>query len=271
MVEYSNLGAGLLGHALGLRAGCGYEQLLKERLLDPLAMQDTVLHWQPSMTARRAVGHDDSSDPVSYWTFDALAAAGAILSTAVDLVRFVAALTVEGGPLAPATAILLAARTEGGLGLGEPHANGILALQHEGQTRGFHSYLRCIPRWRRGAVVLANASSGAVADLGIHCCDPRWSLRWFRQVKAIDPAQLDKLVGTYRMRPDLLFHVTRQDARLMVRLTGQAMLQVFPSAEWEYFYKAVGSQLTFEPGPDGRAIRLILHQNSIDQIAERVA
>lgn len=269
--EYSNIGAGLLGHALGLLAGRGYEQLLKERILDPLAMTDTTVHWRPGTSALRAVGHNDRSEPVPYWTFDVLAGAGAILSTAGDLARFVAALIAESGPLTLAMATLLALRTEGGLGLGEPHADGVLGLQHEGQTRGFHSYLRCIPRWRRGAVVLANSSSGPVVDLGIHCCDPRWGLRWFRQVSAIDPVQLDKLIGIYRLRPNLLFHVTRQDARLMVQLTGQAMLQVFPSTEWEFFYKVIGAQLTFEPGPGGRAVRLILHQNSIDQIAERVA
>jgi hypothetical protein len=29
-------------------------------------------------------------------------------------------------------------------------------------------------------------------------------------------------------------------------------------------------QLTFEPGKDGRAARLILHYNGTDQIAERI-
>lgn len=269
--EYSNVGAGLLGHALGLRAGCGYEQLLRKRILDPLAMADTTIRWQPDTIAHRAVGHDDSSDPVSHWTFDALAGAGAILSTAADLARFVEALVSGSGPMAPAMATLLATRAEGGLGLGRPDADGVLALQHEGQTGGFRSYLCCTPRWRRGAIVLANSANGAVADLGIHCCDPRWGLRWFRKVNAIDLAQLDRLIGSYRMRPDLLLHVTRQDARLMVQPTGQGSSQVFPSTKWDFFYKAVGAQLTFEPGPDGHAIRLILHQNSLDQIAERVA
>jgi len=37
-----------------------------------------------------------------------------------------------------------------------------------------------------------------------------------------------------------------------------------------FFYKCVGAQVTFEPGEDGRAARPILHQNSADQIAERI-
>ena len=40
-VAYSNLGAGLLGHVLALRAGRPFEDLLAERVLRPLALTDT--------------------------------------------------------------------------------------------------------------------------------------------------------------------------------------------------------------------------------------
>src|SRR5271168_411561 len=39
--EYSNLGVGLLGHALTLRAGMDYETMLRSRILDPLGMNST--------------------------------------------------------------------------------------------------------------------------------------------------------------------------------------------------------------------------------------
>jgi CubicO group peptidase (beta-lactamase class C family) len=38
---YSNLAVSLLGHALTLRAGKSYEELLRTRILEPLGMQDT--------------------------------------------------------------------------------------------------------------------------------------------------------------------------------------------------------------------------------------
>ena len=49
--EYSNLGAGLLGHALGLRAGQGYEALLAARILAPLGMASTAFHLPPALAA----------------------------------------------------------------------------------------------------------------------------------------------------------------------------------------------------------------------------
>ena len=85
----------------------------------------------------------------------------------------------------------------------------------------------------------------------------------------MDPACFDRLLGRYRMRPGLLFDVTRRSDRLLVQITGQAAFRVFPLSEWRFFYKVVGAQITFEPGPDGRVARLILHQNRRDQGAAR--
>ena len=58
MYEYSNLGMGLLGHALALRTGKSYELLPTERGLEPLGMRDTHITLTPSMTRRFAVPHD---------------------------------------------------------------------------------------------------------------------------------------------------------------------------------------------------------------------
>src|SRR5262249_16319019 len=41
--EYSNLGVGLLGHILSLRAKTTYENLIKTRVLQPLGMHDTTI------------------------------------------------------------------------------------------------------------------------------------------------------------------------------------------------------------------------------------
>ena len=55
--EYSNLGVGLLGHALALRAGKSYEQLVKERILDPLDMDHTGIVLTPWMQRHLVKGH----------------------------------------------------------------------------------------------------------------------------------------------------------------------------------------------------------------------
>jgi serine-type D-Ala-D-Ala carboxypeptidase/endopeptidase len=87
--EYSNLGAGLLGHALAVRAGnSDFESLVRDRILGPIGMNDTVIAIPHRLRDRVAVAHDDSLDPVPTWNLGALAGAGGFRSTVADLLLF---------------------------------------------------------------------------------------------------------------------------------------------------------------------------------------
>jgi serine-type D-Ala-D-Ala carboxypeptidase/endopeptidase len=130
--------------------------------------------------------------------------------------------------------------------------------------------VRCIPEWKRGVVVLSNAGIDAVVDLGVHVLDQRFASHWYRRETAVDPVAFARLVGRYQAGPNTMFEVTTRDDRLFVRRSGQSDLRAFPMSEWQFFHKAVNAQLTFEPGGDGHAVRLVLHQNGADQIAERI-
>ena len=55
--RYSNLGFGLLGHVLALRAGCSYEQLVHTRICRPLALEDTGVSVPADAGERFAQGH----------------------------------------------------------------------------------------------------------------------------------------------------------------------------------------------------------------------
>ncbi len=269
---YSNLGYGLLGHALALRATTPFELLVRSRVLAPLAMHRTVIAVPPHLAPTVATGHDDALDPIPAWRFGAMEAAGAFRSSAADMLQFVDALRQPtASPLATALASLTKARQDGGLGFGTPHPDGGLLYAHAGGTGGFRSHLGCLPVWDRGVVVLSNAMMEITADLGLHILDTRFRLLWYRTEVPADPAHLLRLTGTYRLTPSQIFDVVASGDRLLVQLSGQKAYRVFPTSDWTFFYKCVGAQLTFEPGEDGRAARVILHQNSLDQIAERIA
>jgi CubicO group peptidase (beta-lactamase class C family) len=272
MFEYSNLGFGLLGHALGLRGGLNYEALVRARILAPLGMVATAVHLPPNLAHRLAPGHNDSLDAVPGWEFAALAGAGGLRSSAADLLLFLEALCIpETSPLGPAARILLAPHNQGGLEFVLPQPGGSPMLQHEGGTGGYRSYVGCIPALRRGVVVLSNSIVGAVSDLGAHVLDTRWAPLWFRQEAEVNPATFDRLVGLYRLSPAMVLQVTRTGDRLFARLSGQPAYRIFPMSEWRFFYKTVGAQITFEPdNVTDRATRLILHQNGRDIAAPRI-
>jgi D-alanyl-D-alanine-carboxypeptidase/D-alanyl-D-alanine-endopeptidase len=50
--QYSNIGAGLPGNALSLRAHAGYEALVREKIPEPLNMKNTGIALSNSMKAR---------------------------------------------------------------------------------------------------------------------------------------------------------------------------------------------------------------------------
>ncbi|MBR1219357.1 serine hydrolase [Bradyrhizobium sp. U87765 SZCCT0131] len=268
---YSNVGTGLLGYALARRAASrDYETLLRERILAPLGMNDTVIGLPPRLAQRLASPHNSSLDATPLWNFDVLAGAGALRSTAIDMLTFLEAIADAHSPVGGMVSSVIASRDEGGMGLGAPHPDGGTTIAHAGGTGGSRSSIRYIPQWKRGVVVLSNSNVDAVIDLGVHILDTRYSPLWFRKEVPVEPSVFTRLIGSYQISPGRTLEVTNPDGRLFVRHTSEAT-RVFPSSEWQYFYKALNAQITFEPGSDGRAARLVLHESGSDQIAIRVA
>ncbi len=69
---YSNLGAGLLGHVLSLKAGSSYESLVIDRICKPLGMNDTTMILSDEMKSRFAVGHNKDGLPAEHWDIPTL-------------------------------------------------------------------------------------------------------------------------------------------------------------------------------------------------------
>jgi CubicO group peptidase (beta-lactamase class C family) len=66
--SYSNLGAGTLGHALGVWRKQSYEQAVTERITKPLGMAHTRIALG-ELTERLADGHDDEGNPAPACTW----------------------------------------------------------------------------------------------------------------------------------------------------------------------------------------------------------
>jgi CubicO group peptidase (beta-lactamase class C family) len=160
---YSNLGVGLLGQALAERAGRSYPDQLREEITGPLGMADTVIQLSPDQQRRFLQGYDAKHRPVHAWDLDALAGAGAIRSTAGDMLAYLEANLHPDRYAALSDALELSHR------LREPAPNGgQIALAwaylshtgtylHDGGTAGFTSYAYFNPRADYAAVVLLNS------------------------------------------------------------------------------------------------------------------
>lgn len=279
--EYSNLGGGLLGHVLALRAGVDYEKLVQTRILEPLKMTSTGITLTPEMRSRMAHGHGETLQPVPNWDIPTLAGAGALRSTVNDLLKFLAAnIGLTETPLAPAMKSMLVVRKPTGvanleiaLGWHVLSKEGEQIVWHNGGTGGYHSFMGFDPKTKSGVVVLSNSGNN-IDDIGYHLIDSRYPLtklsppKVHQEVK-VDPKLFDAYVGHYEVAPGVIAEVKRQDNSLFVQLTGQPQLQLVPESETGFFLREVDAQISFVEEADGKVSRLVIHQGGRDVPARK--
>jgi D-alanyl-D-alanine-carboxypeptidase/D-alanyl-D-alanine-endopeptidase len=179
---YSNLGFGLLGQALSNRARVPYSVLLGQEITTPLGLRDTVVSLSPEQRPRFIPGHDSDHHLAHEWDIDSLAGAGAIRSTAPDMLKYLEAnlhpehlnLTTATSTAATLTAALIQSHQLRAVG-----PSGKIALAwifqsasgdywHNGGTGGYSSYAFFNPKGDYAAVVLLNTTVGpntSFADL----------------------------------------------------------------------------------------------------------
>jgi serine-type D-Ala-D-Ala carboxypeptidase/endopeptidase len=288
--EYSNFGGGLLGHVLARRAGMDYEALVRARITGPLGMTHTSIALSPEMTSRLAAGHSSSLEPVANWDLPTLAGAGALRSSANDMMTFLAAAigAPSSSPLGQAFSSMLSTRRPTGQP-GLEMALGWLVFKdkdteivwHNGGTGGYRTWIGFEPRSRTGVVILTNAGTLAGPDdIGRHLLSPASPLLQNfpkppappkpRNETRIDAAVFDRYVGRYQFAPTVFLTISRDGDKFMVQLTGQPAFEIFAETEKDFFLKVVDAQLTFETDAQNQAVAVILHQNGRDQRATRV-
>ncbi len=280
--EYSNLGVGLLGHALALKAGVSYEDLVRRRLLEPLGMSDTAITLSESMKGRFATGTGPSLRPVKPWTLDALAGAGALRSTANDMLSFLtAAMGLRETPLRKAFDLMLQKRRptgtpdlEIGLGWHIWKKYGTEIVWHNGGTGGFRSFAGFDPAKKTGVVVLCDTSFG-VDDLGLHALEPKWPAGRFRPPIMQEPVAVDEIVlqgyvGVYELGPNFELTVSRSGGKLFMKATGQPMFEYLAASPTEFFLTRADIRITFLKDSSGAVTGLVLYQDGIDREAKKI-
>ena len=244
--------------------------MVTDRLLVPIGMNDTRISLTTDMESRLAIGHSVGGDPVSNWDIPTLAGAGALRSTAEDMLTFLAAnLSADATSISGVIATTHGERRSAGnnmtIGLGWHRlatANGGVTIWHNGGTGGYRTFAGFDPARQIGVVVLHNSARSA-DDIGFHLLDPAFSLAAAPTAQietTVDPAILERYVGTYELAPTFSLTMRVEDGQLMVQATNQPEFPVFPKSDTVFFYKAVEAELHFEIDADGTATGVVLHQ-----------
>jgi CubicO group peptidase (beta-lactamase class C family) len=280
--EYSNLGVGLLGHALSLKAGMSYEKLVQSRILEPLGMTSSSVTLSESQKKRLASGHDTGLNPVKNWDLDALAGAGALRSTANDMLKFLAAnLELTDTPLKAAMRRMRTVHRETGtpdleiaMAWHVYHKFGTDIFWHNGGTAGYRSFAGFDPAKKSGVVVLCNTFFD-IDDMGYHILESQYPVAKYSEPKqrveiALDPKILETYVGEYELAPTFKIKITREEGRLFAQATDQPRFEIFAEKEDEFFFKVVDAQITFSKDEAGTVKELILHQGGANPKARKI-
>ena len=236
-----------------------------------MTMSGTVL--TDAMRAHLAPGHTASGAPVKNWDFDALAGAGAIRSTADDMLRYLRA-NMGVAASALTTAMQFAQQPRGDanrtmrIGLAWM-TTGSGIVWHNGETGGYASFIGFTADRRHGVVILTDTGA-LVDDLGFASLDPGAEIAPTRKPIILPAAALEDYVGTYKFADNFLLKVFRTGDGLLAQATGQGPIPIFPSAPNEFFAQVAAISISFTRDSSGAINALVLHQNG-DHRAPRLS
>ena len=287
--DYSNLGSALLGQALAQAAQQPYEQLVAERILQPLGMDSTRFQLDQALSERAASPHYLDFRTMGMWNFDAFAPAGALKSDADDILDFLQAF-IEPTEIAPGDetspleravrGVLRAPRvatdrsgvnaaTLGWLSTRVPQINANI-FWHNGQTGGSKAYAAVAP-----VVVLANYPDPAVDVLARHLLNyavtgqvVRVPVREFIDLR---PDDVEPLTGLYEFPDGRQLVITAENDRVFAQVRGQDRFRIYPERARVFFYKVVPARIAFVFDPETNlASELIFRQSGGQLTAKRV-
>jgi CubicO group peptidase (beta-lactamase class C family) len=278
--EYSNLGMGLLGHILEVHTGKTYEQLVISRIAKPLGMSSTGILFTDAMKEKLASGHNGQLEVVSNWDLTSLAGAGAIRSTTSDMAKFIKAnMSTNDTALNKAmklshTIAFSDKSKKFNIALAWHFANDDTITWHNGGTGGYRAFSGFSNTENKGVVVLTNSVS-SVDEIGLKLLDTPLNLELpkkieFPDVVDVSSETLETYIGAYQLAPKFILTITRVENQLSLQASGQSQFEIFPSAENEFFLRAVVASVTFNKNEEGEVDSLILHQGGQDMPAPRI-
>ena len=264
----------MLGFALGRKLGGGYAKVLADRVLRPLELKDTFVVVPPALSARRAVGTNDDLAKAAPWTFDALAGAGALVSTAHDQLQLIEveldAATGSSLPLRHAMKLTQEPqldRTGNNVSLGWT-IDGTGRYWHNGSTGGFHAFVGFDPRAKRGVVLLASTATSVIDRLP----DALYQILDNASppaAKLPTAADLAALAGTYEVG-NLKLQILAKGKRLYLESTGEPRRRMAPISDREFWLEGLQTLGVFEKDGD-KVARVVFDIGGRALVAQRAS
>lgn len=266
---YSNTGFALLGYLIEqVEHAASFEDLMKQRIAQPLRMVDTTVTLSAEQKARFATPYDVTESAIEHWDFlDVTAGAGGIRSTPADMMLYLRAnldpeqLLDDSKTRALGEAIVLSHAE----GLGWDSAPGATVTFKNGQTGGFSAWIVFNKSLELGFIVLSNVGDSPDTEVLGNLPFPAPGAPTFPDLigVAVPAATLASYVGSYICATGIAFQITlpgrflvytQNGAHLAVRATSQTDFNLIDGMDAPGFYSlsfiATGAVLHTQGEPD---------------------
>jgi serine-type D-Ala-D-Ala carboxypeptidase/endopeptidase len=275
--EYSNLGVGLLGYALGRAAGTNIQTLIQQRILQPLGMRMTSYSRDGEVGEWLARGHNEAGNVVPYWDLtDAIAGAGGLRSSMEDMLTYLRAQLGSADTdleRAMRQAHQVRHRFEDdmamGLGWAVRTEAGRTLISHGGGTAGFRTQIGFDPEKRVGFVMLTN-SGGFEDDIGMDFL-LRGAPLAIREVPVARNV-LAAYAGEYEVAPGRSAFVRLEDDGTMTfRAPDNVRFRMYAESDSAFFLKRAPWRMRFSRDGSGAVTGVVMDMNGQQRTVRRVS
>jgi D-alanyl-D-alanine carboxypeptidase len=253
--RYNNSGYFMLGAIVEAVSGMDYETFVEERIFKTLGMTHSYYGHHAEIIPKRARGYSHDGDGYVNARFLDMGqpyAAGSLLSTVDDLVKWDAALYTD--KLLPAAALQrawtsykLADGEETGYGYGWAvgNHNGNEVIHHDGGIFGFSTDAIRIPEEKIYVAVLSNGNPMRPNKLTQKAARAMLGEAYENKEIKVDAKELERFVGVYRIDEETTRVVTLEDGQLYTQRNGSGKFAVRPMGDDTFFYEEVPGHARF--------------------------
>lgn len=284
--EYSNSGYILLAEVVGRVAGKSFPVFVQERILEPLGMGSSQVLAAPG----RIVPHSarsyglDGADHVERPLNSSFYGSTGLCTSVEDLCKWAANFT---SPVVGDHALMERIQRSGVLSTGDPltyamgldhkEYRGLQVVFHGGGIAAYRAYLLRVPEHDLVVAITSNAEDFnpiVTAEKALDVFLAKEIAEAERKKPAVraKKSRLDALVGDYVLFPGLVFSITREDAGLVTRITGNdGPIPLEEVGENRFQLGDRFNQFVFHLGPNGLADGFAYHLYDFTWQAKRVA
>jgi CubicO group peptidase (beta-lactamase class C family) len=277
--NYSNTGYSMLGYIIEKVTGKPYERVMRERILQPLGMDQSGFDFTNLKAEAKSKGYYSLSEgtAVPAPTVDSTIAyaAGALYTTTRDLLKWERA--IYSNKILPAASwqkIFTPYKNNYGYGWSVGKVFGKDFMAHGGGIHGFSSFIMRVPEDELVVIVLDNSSgssSGIIArQMANIAMGKPFTVPQVRKELILDKSILESYVGEYQLSPEFSITITLDGNQLKAQATGQAEFPIFAESEKIFFYKVVEAKIEFLKDSNGKVTEMILHQGGRDIPGEKI-